>query len=214
MNTHKRHKELMSLVSAAGAQVESITPASSGNTRIIAVAPNGVNKTFFFSTSPGDVRADQNNESLVRRWVRENPGKGAPITAVGQALVTASTKPAPAPAPAPASPSAAEPEKVINKLKSAEWYHLHKWTETASLEGMFSYTDVARAASVALDRTISASSMQTAMETVGVRLPVAPPSAEPKDRVRVVARELMALLRELGKDPSPELVSILGGKRL
>lgn len=108
----------------------------------------------------------------------------------------------------------AVPKKpVINKISQTEFYRLCEWLKAKNLQDAET-TQVALAleASKALDLTVVDSTVGTALKAIGVTLrsPKALPSSAKLDRTRVIAKELVHLLRELGKEPSPELLAIAG----
>ena len=110
-------------------------------------------------------------------------------------------------------------------LSHAQFYRLCEWIRTTDAEGqhvnlmgVYTRTALARRASDALQTPISEHSIGNALETVEVNLPKTPNTTQANssthDRARVVARELAALMRELGKEPSEALKLIASGRSL
>lgn len=193
----KRHRDLAYMAVRAGLRVESITPGKNGHTRVIAVAPNGVAKTFFFAGSPGDVRGDQNGESYMRRFARENPPPqgAAPVGgAMAQALHAAVTTkvaaeppaapPAAAPQPTPIEPQEAEKEDPVTdkttpetktrakrqQLDFKEFYAVCEAIKGFDMTGVSTYVQVMRMVQEKTGIRITDYSARNALEAVGVKL--------------------------------------------
>lgn len=106
-------------------------------------------------------------------------------------------------------------------LSHAQFYRLCEWLKEANqagahvnLTGVHTKTALARKASAALSLSISEFSIGNALEATGLVLENASPtSGGGKSRVRIVAGELVSLLRELGRDPSPDLLAVYHGNR-
>jgi len=96
-----------------------------------------------------------------------------------------------------------------NHLTHAQFYQLCEWIKTANLDGVHNRPEAAKRASAGLGFEVSDSSVGKAMEATGIELTPAPASnLARRDRTHILARELVALLRDLGKEPSAELLSI------
>ena len=107
-------------------------------------------------------------------------------------------------------------------LSHAQFYRLCEWVRTAdadgkpvNLKGVHSKAALARRATEALKFQVSEHSVGSALDATGLVLVTAAGRAHQgsgkHDRVRVVARELAALLRELGKEPSEALMVVVHG---
>lgn len=117
----------------------------------------------------------------------------------------------------------ATPSRDIRAVLShAQFYCLCEWLKETdqtgahiNLAGVHTKTALARKATTALSSPISEFSVGNALETTNLVLESASfASSGGKDRARIVAGELVSLLRELGKEPSPALLAIYHGNRV
>lgn len=73
----KRMRALVALAMDAGAAaVDSVEMTSRMHVVVQVVAPNGQRKKFFMAHKTTCLRADKNNLSMMRRFVRENAAAG------------------------------------------------------------------------------------------------------------------------------------------
>lgn len=202
---NKRQRDIEALVRRAGLVIIETGSTGSGHISVVAQAANECVKRFVFSRNSSDHRADKNNEQDLRRFARENQ------------LPPQEAKPAPQPPKAAPDQPTTQPTTMTTKPSAkkhqtshAEFYRLCEWMKTADLTGAFTYAAVVELAKKHLTFIVTMNSVQNAMEAVGVKLPERPPAESTKrDRTQILARELAGLLRELGKDPSDDLMSII-----
>lgn len=104
------------------------------------------------------------------------------------------------------------PKKYTKHQTShAEFYKLCVWVKTADFAGVHTMTAAADVAAKAVGFPVPISAIQRAMQATGAQLPT-PSRKEQRDRVHVLATELVNLMRELGKEPSAALQSIVNRK--
>ncbi|ACR14994.1 hypothetical protein BcepIL02_gp01 [Burkholderia phage BcepIL02] len=161
-------------------------------------APNGVERAFAISLRPGDVRGDLNEQSKIRRFARENtpipPAVDIPAPVVTVKQKRSIVKPADQKAETPASTAA-------QQLTPIEFYRLCEWLKQANAASVSGLDVLARAASEAIGQQVSEAAMREAMEATDTAEPDAwNPLPDPHV---VLAREIEALTKALGHEPSP-----------
>lgn len=235
----KRHRELAELAARAGLQVVSITPGKSGNKRVIAMAPNGVEKTFFFASTPSDRRGDQNGESFMRRFARDNPAPHAapPLgSAMAQALHAAVTTkvaveppaapPAAPPQPTPVEPQEAEKEEPVTdkttpetkprakrqQLDFKEFYAVCEAIKGFDMTGVSTYVQVMRMVQEKTGIRITDYSARNALEAVGMKLDRPAPQGAVDMSDFVYLAELLAQHFEDIGTAVPERLAKLAGR--
>ena len=222
---NKRQREVKAMFRRAGLVIIKTGSTGSGHISVTAEAPNGVSRKFSISRTVSDYRGDKNQEQQLIRFAQENQAPGPIEQAVQEAM-----PPLPQPEPpitvtlpaelmpaTPIHPTKPEimstpkqtPKYTKHQTSHAEFYRLCEWIKTADLSGVHTYTAAAQLASKHVGFPVPVTAIQNAMEATGVKLPE-PPQKQPRDRTQIVARELANLLRELGKEPSEDLLSIIG----
>lgn len=100
--------------------------------------------------------------------------------------------------------------RTKNTLSHAEFYRLCEWTKTADFTGVHTLNDAASFASRCLSIIVPASTMGNAIEATGKVLPprLTSEAGKKRDRVAVLANELIALMQSLDREPSEQLLSI------
>lgn len=101
-------------------------------------------------------------------------------------------------------------------LSHQQFFRLCEWLKIADLKGCHTKAEAARRASAGLGFDVSDYSVSTAMQTTGVVLE-SPPAGAPlqrRDRSVIVARSLVDLMRELGKEPPLSLVQVATGQSI
>lgn len=186
--SQSRLRDLVDMVKDAGlAVVQHYSKA--GRVCVDVRAPNGVERTFAISLRPGDARGDLNEHAKIRRFARENT---------------------PIPPAVELPPPVVKPKDDMKKptetaaateLTPREFYRLCEWLKQANAASVSGLDVLARAASEAIGQPVSEAAMREAMEATDTAEPDAwNPLPEPHV---VLARELEALLKQLGTDPSP-----------
>ena len=95
----------------------------------------------------------------------------------------------------------------------ANFYRVCEWVTTTDLTKIHSFDEAAIAATKALNFTVPHYTVKSALEATGKSSNVVRKrSSKNRDRVVVLATELAALMRELGKEPSAELLSVVHRK--
>ncbi len=91
-----------------------------------------------------------------------------------------------------------------------EFYKLCEWIKTANLNGVHTISRCMELATSALGFPVPYTAIQSALEAAGIKLPDRPGvEMSKRDRTQILAKELASLLRELGKEPSEDLISIV-----
>lgn len=103
------------------------------------------------------------------------------------------------------------PKYTKHQTSHAEFYKLCEWVKTADLTGVETMTAAAGVATKAVGFPVPISAIQSAMQATGAQPPTPSRKAQ-RDRVHVLATELANLMRELGKEPSAALQSIVNRK--
>lgn len=104
-----------------------------------------------------------------------------------------------------------------NLLNHEQAYHLYRWWD-AHADKLTHLTQpvITECANTDLPFTVSVSNIQAAMKVTGKRnRPLVHRSngaSKSTYKVRVVAKELNRLFRQLGIEPSPDLKAIVGGR--
>ena len=100
------------------------------------------------------------------------------------------------------------PKYTKHQTSHAEFYRLCEWIKTADFTGVHTMTGAADFAAQAVGFPVPVSAIHSAMQATGAKLPTT--KQQPKrDRVQIVAIELAGLMRELGKEPSAALLSVV-----
>jgi hypothetical protein len=161
-------------------------------------APNGVERMFAISLRPGDARGDLNEQGKIRRFARENtptpPAVEIPAPVVTVKQKRSIMKPADQKAETPASTAA-------QQLTPIEFYRLCEWLKKQTVADFASVDALALAGAQYMGESVSEGTIREAMQATGTAEPESW-TALPDPHV-VLARELEALLKQLGTDPSP-----------
>lgn len=198
----KRERDIEDMVARAG--LEMLNFAKNGaHYQVTLRAPNGETRRFAMARTPSDVRGDLNQQAELNRWARENP---APATALSLAMKTAKDPGMPK---LPATPKK-ETEMTPTKnapLSRIEFYKACEWLKAAQLEERpMTLGQLSLVAGTALGFPVPEKDLSQCLEAIGIRL--LPPSVKAKEAMRCMARELQALMKELGKEPSKELTAL------
>lgn len=200
----KRERDIEDMVERCGLETLNFSK-NGGHYQLTLRAPNGETRRFAFAKTPSDVRGDLNQEAELKRWARDNP---APDTAISIAMKTAKDPGMPKiippehkETPMAAPPAAKAPFGHIEFYKVCEWLKAEKLDERPMTHGQ-----LAVVASTALGFTVPDKEIGQCLEAVGIRL--LPPTIKAKDAIRCISRELQALMKELGREPSKELVAM------
>lgn len=192
--SQSRTRDLVNMVKDAELEVVQHY-SKAGRVCVDVRAPNGVERTFAISLRPGDVRGDLNEQSKIRRFARENT---------------------PIPPAVELPPPVVKPKDDMKKptetaaateLTPREFYRLCELLKKVDLSTVASIEVAARHMGAELDMKISEEVLREAMEATDTPEPDAwNPLPEPHV---VLARELEALLKQLGTDPSPQFKRLL-----
>ncbi len=104
------------------------------------------------------------------------------------------------------------PAKKVKKRQTShiEFFKLCEWVKNADLSGISTFVGCAELASKDVGFPVPPGAIHSALEVTGIKLPERKANGGGKrDRTQILARELASLLRELGKEPSAELMSIV-----
>lgn len=161
-------------------------------------AANGVERSFSLSLRPGDVRGDLNEQGKIRRFARENtptpPAVEIPAPVVTVKPKRSIVKPADQKADTTATPAA-------QQLTPIEFYRLCEWLKKQTAADFPSVDALALAGARYMGESVSEGTMREAMLATGTAEPESW-TALPDPHV-VLARELEALTKALGHEPSP-----------
>lgn len=227
----KRHRELANMALCAGLTLESITPGKNGHTRVIARAQNGVEKTFYFASSPGDRRGDKNGESLLRRFARENQvaGRTPPVGQIGDAIIRA-TKAieehgTPAAEPKPQEPPMVEKEEPVSTTNKeqekpratrqvtnlVDFYQVCEAVKNIDLTGVYTMAEAVRRAQAKTTVRVTEYSTASAMKALGLKLekPPARRQASSSD-VAYLAGLMVDHFTDLGVEVPERLAKLAG----
>lgn len=109
--------------------------------------------------------------------------------------------------------SAIQQTKVRVTLSHAQFFTLASWVkEQYEAKNWKQYTEMAAEASKVLGYEVSAYAAKSALDTLGLELKKVPEHDKRRDRMQILAVELATLMRELGKEPSDALMSIVHRK--
>lgn len=101
--------------------------------------------------------------------------------------------------------------RVTHQTTHAEFYKLCEWCKTADFAGAFTFAAASERASKAMGFAVSTFTVQNALQTVGVTLPT-PPATSSGRATTVLARELVALMTELGRAVPEDLRNLAKGR--
>ena len=104
-----------------------------------------------------------------------------------------------------------KPTSKVNRLTHAEFYKLCEWLKTAKLN-LPARELAAQAAAELPNPKVGAANVTAAAETLNITIGEVRRRRVPGERVDIVARELANLMRELGKEPSKDLLSVVHRK--
>lgn len=104
----------------------------------------------------------------------------------------------------------ARTRKVQHQTTHVEFYTLCEWCKTADFSGAHTLSTASERASKAMSFAVSNHTIQNALRTVGITLPDPPvtPAIRKDGNVAILAREMVSLMRELGKDIPADLLAI------
>lgn len=113
----------------------------------------------------------------------------------------------------PAHKKSDNPAIQRNLLAAKDFYRLCEWSKAADLQGCYTFVEVAKRAAAGLGMKVTEANVKTAFDTVGLLLPQDPskPTRAAKGTTtneRALARALVSLMQELGKDPGNDLLKI------
>lgn len=166
-------------------------------------APNGETRRFAFAKTPSDVRGDANQEADLKRWARENQPTD----------IAVNTKTARDPGMPKTTPSETKAKPMTAAISNPSFGHIEfyktcEWLKAQKFEDQpMTSAQLAIVASTALKFTVPEKEIVQCLEVVGVRL--LPPSIKMADAIRHLSRELHALAKELGREPSKELCAMV-----
>lgn len=192
--SQSRLRDLATMLKDAGLDVVESYPKA-GRVHVQAAAPNGVTRSFSLSLKPSDARGDLNEQAKIRRFARENtpipPAVELPPPVVTpKADMTKNTAP-----------------EAAQELTPREFYRLCELLKKVDLTTVASLEVAARHMSAELDLKISEQILCEAMEATDTQEPDAwHPLPEPHV---IMARELEALMKSLGQEPSPTFRRLL-----
>jgi hypothetical protein len=200
---HSRTKELIEMAREAG--LEPIAQFSAGSRLVVeARAGNGVTRQFQLQRKPGDQCGDLNERARMRRFGRENPAPDTETPTPEPSLEADMKGQAKLSVANGASHTASD---AAIELTPTEFYKLCEHTKGVAWDQMSDLEAFAQAASTAIGHTVSEATAKEAMEATGTATPehwMAP--LEPHV---VLARELSALLTQLGHQPSRHFTRLL-----
>lgn len=199
----KRQKDLKVMAEAAG-----ISPLTFDRRKsrvyLLCEAENGVTREFSVSTgSTSDVRGDQNEQALMKRWAREN-AKPQPITPP-QPKKAQATMPAPRQASSMGEQIAAQMSgknaaKEPAELGMKDMFRLCTWMKLGDLNKVPSMDALVLESSKHLGMPVQESTVREAMDATGVAEPAH--WGEPTDPQAIIVREIGLLLKGLGQAPT------------
>lgn len=101
-------------------------------------------------------------------------------------------------------------QKKLNRMSHAQYLQAAVWIKDNHKEGKWvTYTDAARAASETLKLHVNAKAVSEIYEYHNLKLEKVMLTTNPRhDRTQVLANELINLMRELGREPSQDLINI------
>lgn len=197
----KRERDIEDMIERAGLELMNFAK-NGAHYQVTLRAQNGATRRFAMAKTPSDSRGDLNQEAELKRWARENTSDTAIALAMKSARDPGLPKPLPIKTPEP-KPMTAKPQP----LSHIEFYKACEWLKTADLDSRpMTPGQLAVVASTALGFTVPESQVGQCLEAVGLKL--VPPTIKVKDAVRYLSRELLALMKELGKEPSKELLAM------
>jgi hypothetical protein len=190
--TSKRHRDLGRSVEAAGLHLLELDHSGGTHLRVRARAPSGVERTFFCSLTPSSQNTPRKELAEFKRFARQNS-----VPEVTN--MTAAT---------PAKSYSRKGQKLITVTELLKLTNLakdHDWT------GVHTLTDAQRVLTALSDRSVPYTRVQAILEAANVKLtpkPVVAPKS--KSAQRIVASELLRLMRSLNFEASAELVELAG----
>ncbi|AOJ09643.1 hypothetical protein [Burkholderia mayonis] len=200
--SQSRTRVLVDMVKDAGLEVLQHYGKSS-RVCVDARAPNGAERTFNLSLRQGDLRGDLNQQAEIRRWARANMPPSPPAVDLPKPTITVK----PRRSTVKKQNDTPQPSTTEQELTPREFYRLCEWLKQADCATVSGLDVLARAASNALGQEIGAETMKDAMDATETPEPDAwNPLPEPHV---VVARELDALMRQLGHEPSAHFRRLL-----
>lgn len=101
-----------------------------------------------------------------------------------------------------------KPTSKVNRLTHAEFYKLCEWLKTAKFN-LPARELAAQAAAELPNPKVGAANVTAAAEALNITIGEVRRRRVPGERVDIVARELANLMRELGKEPSKDLLSVV-----
>lgn len=203
----KRQKDLKVMAEASG-----VTPLKFDRRKsrvyLMCEAENGATREFSVSTGgTSDVRGDQNEQSLMKRWARENAKpestpqpKKAPAT-----MQTPVAKLSPRQSASMGEQLATQMSgKTVTKepaeLGMKDMFRLCTWMKLGDLAKVPSMEALVLEASKHLGVAVQESTVREAMDATGVTEPVH--WSEPSDPQAIIVREIGLLLKGLGQAPT------------
>ncbi|MFM0608628.1 hypothetical protein PQR05_29280 [Paraburkholderia sediminicola] len=189
-------------------------------------APNGVESTFSLSTGGGsDPRGDQIAQQKMRRFARANAAQesaaatppaiaahAAPIASRNQTpkrtILKTTTKTAEAISRIGAELAKAPVTMAAQDLTPTEFYRLCEWTkQQGTMAAHPNREAIALAATSMIGHTVSEDTIREAMEATEMKEP--DHWTPPEEPNVILARELSALMKQLGNEPSPQFSRLL-----
>lgn len=220
--TTKHERELRKAIDQAGLDIARWDRAGSGNIALLLRAPNGQAQKFFCSPTSGDPHAAKNNAAAFRKFAQANPAKQAPAAAAPAPKPAAAqvsvdtTQPAPTiiviPTPA-TTPATTMPKPIPKTTKSQlshqQFFKLCEWTKTANFKGVHFFAEASRRATAGVGFSVSDGAIKNALEATGIKLEPAPNRPVQKaDGMRILARELVAMMEDLGRPVPDDLAAL------
>lgn len=217
MSVQKRRKEIEAMAKRAGVSIVEYSYTGGGHIGVLVEADNGNKKRFSCSVQAGDYRADKNQESYFRQFARANLDRETvahqPQTLEQHIAADDVQQPEPITQPTKQTMTTTPATPAAKKYQTThiEFFKLCEWLKITNLTGVYTIPRCMELATPALGFPVPYTAIQSALEATGIKLPERPANepAQKRDRTHILAKELAALLVELGKEPSADLLSIV-----
>jgi hypothetical protein len=193
VSTHGRTRDLVNMAKDVGLEVVS-HHIKQNRVCIEARAENGASSSFSLSNSSrSDIRGDLNEQSRMKRFARANASQAEQLPNQDMQRDTIKLK--------------KDETAAAQELTPIEFYRLCEWVKLARMNLHPNLAALALAASHDIGQTVSERAMGEAMQATNTKDPDHwTPLADPHT---ILARELEALLKQLGQPQSSQFTRLL-----